>query len=646
MNLCFLEIIKCALLVFFASFPLGYNLLSYKGGSINKMPFFVKLPICLSLGLAALEILTFIIGFINVGSISLTFLFSTVILFWIWTFQSLRKSLKFTSSTFLLIERRIKLNEILPAILLFLSEYYFLWIVDLKKWPPVGDIIQHGGITSLFLYKGKIVFAYDVFSYSLITTPIGFHSLVANLSLLLGLYPGESIFILGALVTGLLPVLTYVLAYINTKSITLSILSSSLCFVFFSYNYESWILGHFFNGPYPNIFGYLSIFVFLVVAQESSLLASIIILHLLSLYPSLVLYILPYYLISIVKNKRISEFNKYYYLWKSIILKILFIVSLILFFFIISKNNNIIQQYLELFIFYTFWSGPLRSYISNLFLNPIYSFLFSIGLLASIYSLIKKKITSIVIYYISVTSIATIYFFTPAWIIFHLSYPHRSLSTLPILSLIVFGMLFKKIKHKSYVTFKINKLKFFKIKVNIRYTLNLFLFVLILLIIVKWIIPYYIPCKFGWFHMSSEDYKIFCYISSNISSYDLILNAPTITDFYLLSFSYKNIVFYMKWLVDYRRAEDLFKVWLYPENDSLIYSLLKKYKVKYVVVTSDSIIHPLSGFAKRYTTYSTYMPYSSIDYQAFFDNYDFLKPIFKTKSGTIYRVLYFSSDEE
>jgi Concanavalin A-like lectin/glucanases superfamily len=89
-------------------------------------------------------------------------------------------------------------------------------------------------------------------------------------------------------------------------------------------------------------------------------------------------------------------------------------------------------------------------------------------------------------------------------------------------------------------------------------------------------------------------------------------------------------------LVAQQTQQELEKIWLYPNNKDMVYSLLKKFNVKYIVINSEV------GF-KDYTLwggtgYYLFKPYYNEGYETIFNSYDFLKLKWKTGNSAIYSV--------
>jgi hypothetical protein len=130
----------------------------------------------------------------------------------------------------------------------------------------------------------------------------------------------------------------------------------------------------------------------------------------------------------------------------------------------------------------------------------------------------------------------------------------------------------------------------------------------------------------------SNDYSAFEWIQNNVKNGELILNDFSWSGLWLLSFSIKNVsMTYL--LATLNRTHELQDIWLQPENATLVHSLLKKYNVSYILVTSEL------GFYD-YLVNSRYKPKPHLptEYDLMFYAYDFLEPVFRSGSSAIFRV--------
>ena len=182
------------------------------------------------------------------------------------------------------------------VVLLFFA--HLTYVVDFYGFPTVGDGINHGIVTSLLVYNEKITFSWEPLDPNIfMDQPLGFHSIAAYFTTLLGNYPADSIFILAAFLTALIFLAIFSLTYQVTKSFPLSVLGSLFTlWINITGNMETWVMGYFYNGPYPNIAGFVLVITSIIlymISRESEIcyhkkmmiLQGVIIITLMVTYP-------------------------------------------------------------------------------------------------------------------------------------------------------------------------------------------------------------------------------------------------------------------------------------------------------------------------------------------------------------------------
>jgi hypothetical protein len=180
---------------------------------------------------------------------------------------------------------------------------------------PVGDIVWgHSPFVSAIEAEGRVSMESVWFSSFY---PRGFHATVATFNQIFRLYPGQAILVLGIVVSALLPLIIYAIVFISTRSILLSLVGYLSTFYVHSLGHlEKFILGPFFNGPYPNLTGYLILFTYIAllcsVPDLSSkpnrkwfwFIDSLIFGALLITYPSFSLLFIVIHMIFWIQNRR------------------------------------------------------------------------------------------------------------------------------------------------------------------------------------------------------------------------------------------------------------------------------------------------------------------------------------------------------
>jgi len=131
-----------------------------------------------------------------------------------------------------------------------------------------------------------------------------------------------------------------------------------------------------------------------------------------------------------------------------------------------------------------------------------------------------------------------------------------------------------------------------------------------------------------------NDFLALEYINKHISSHDLILTDFSYTSKYMYSLSFKNLTIFNP---NFRRSDlqEMWQVWENPYNSSNIIKILRKYEIKYILLTSEwgfnSWFLPGGGGYKG-------LPFPPSKYAEIFDSYAFLEPVFKKGSTRIYKV--------
>jgi hypothetical protein len=144
-----------------------------------------------------------------------------------------------------------------------------------------------------------------------------------------------------------------------------------------------------------------------------------------------------------------------------------------------------------------------------------------------------------------------------------------------------------------------------------------------------------------------NDFGAMEWIKNNVKGGELILNDWSWDGLFLTSLSVMNVTMqyslaYLLTLnlsVQYQiaalnRSRDLQNVWQYPQNATLVHSLLSKYDVSYVFSSGDWGYLDVQGASKVYKA----KPYSPDMYVEFFSNYPFLDLVFVSGSSAVFRV--------
>ncbi len=169
--------------------------------------------------------------------------------------------------TYKFVPRNVGIRDVAMLGVFGLTLTYMAIILGYWGWANPGDVMLHSNFVSLLILNGKFGLSLTPIAPEFpFNFPPGFHILAANYALLTGALPAETVFLLGGAITILIQVLFFMVAYVATKSISLSALGYFSTFAIHpSLNLERWVLGYFYNGPYPFLFAISGIVCFFAV---------------------------------------------------------------------------------------------------------------------------------------------------------------------------------------------------------------------------------------------------------------------------------------------------------------------------------------------------------------------------------------------
>ncbi len=186
----------------------------------------------------------------------------------------------------------------LPGLLVLVCSFaYFVVVAGLLQWPPPGDIsTAHGPMVTLFLADGRIPLTEQGY---VILYPPGLQALAASMGPVVLAYGADMIFALGATLAALLAPLIYAITLECTRSCRWAVVVALVPFIPHQFvNLEQWTVGYFFNGPYPNLFGFVILLTLVAVLLfdqrtedparhlKRTVLAAVMTLAFLFIYPS------------------------------------------------------------------------------------------------------------------------------------------------------------------------------------------------------------------------------------------------------------------------------------------------------------------------------------------------------------------------
>lgn len=223
---------------------------------------FVSLPMYLSAGIILLTFILYPIGILIFNSL-IVYLVPTAIIAYVLGKKLISARTPTAANEKSLSEKpgkidRKRLDDVVAGVVFAISLLYVTIFMAIAKWPPPGDLINHGFYTSLIIYDQRIPTTFYPFIDAPFRYPLGFHINSAFLTILLGIYPAESVFLFGGVLMITLTSLVFTLTYLMTRSGILSVLSYLLLYLVYpSGTMDKWLFGYLFNGTYPNIYGFM-----------------------------------------------------------------------------------------------------------------------------------------------------------------------------------------------------------------------------------------------------------------------------------------------------------------------------------------------------------------------------------------------------
>lgn len=636
--------------IYLLSLLLGYCILHLaKPERFLNLPFFVKLPLYLSIGLTSLTVITYLTGFFFISGYVLLIvgLFSLLIMVYLLSkSHTLYKQLKVLKST----------DNLLFLLLFVFTFTYFITVISIFKWPPPGDVAVHGLYSSLIVNNQKIGFSLAPYAPSIPALPsvTGIHAISASLSLFTGVLPGEAVFLVGGGIAILIPLLLSSLVYLLTNSKLLSLLSFFSTFIIDS-SLERWVFGYFYNGPYPCMFGFLCILLFITYyllcgnkqlpdfSIQNKAVISLTTLSILVIYPNFILFPLSFLFFMLFPKIKIHKI-------KTIKFKnfLVFILSLLIFIVTCIIFKDFILQLLEGLIYYgsraiNNWSYDVSiSFLYNSINGPVILFA---GALCFIF-ILKRINLRLSIFYLLIF-IPILFSLHPSlYKLFAIILPDRSIILCALISWAIISVfinyIFTRLNQKTIYFNFLTRLRFKSIKFNFLCKIIAVCSIIFILFSSSLIYTFnFTGAKnYSWLmrHGFENDYDVLYWAHENISSNELIINDYSFTSRFLLSFSLKNITstYHLKSDFEINRAKDVQVFWSNPRNTSYLLELIDKYDPLYVLVTSERGYHnlPIIGGDGKYHQ----KPFTPATYKSIFQEIPFLELVFENGDAGIYKI--------
>ena len=409
------------ILQFLIYFPAGFIILRNR---MKAYPFLISLPIFICTGLFVELIILSIIGIFYVGDLVLV---STSIIFYIVIFRIYKNYFSLTCLKVTLKQsfRKIRAVHIVTLSIFIVTISGFSLLAGFMEWPRGHDALLHGYLTSILVHNHKLQTTLAPFAPTQSwLEPFGLHLMSGNLSMLVGIFPGESLLVFATTLLILFVLLTYSLVYVLTKSLAFSVLASTAVFYFYpALNLEYSLIGLYYLGAHAALFGDLGLVLFLTYVSvfkdslQSKKLYSIIAISLIGLlvvYPPFIIIPLIYLIIMEIKSivrgtKHLLQFIRGFFIRKSHEVIVSLIVLIIPFTLQIpnifvpssSEISRLIELGERLALFSEWYQFPFERFAADI---PTICIVL-VTIILAIDSLLKKKRVALSIFYLLYTGI-------------------------------------------------------------------------------------------------------------------------------------------------------------------------------------------------------------------------------------------------
>jgi hypothetical protein len=644
---------------------------------LRSIPFFIKLPLILALGIVIVDITIGVISIFYIGN--LTFVFVGLISYALLLARFISEGKVNKQNIRKLITDYLTLPSAISFLAIVLIVSHFSFVAGYMGWPPQGDIIAHGLLTSLLVHNGALQTTLTPINPSSPWfEPIGLHTLAATFSHTFQIFPAVAVFVVGTTVIILIVLLVYSIIYMLTRSIVFAALGLMSCFYVSSANsLEYWLVGIYYNGPYANLFGLLALLVYVAVQfavssvnnisniRGNTILVLTSIFGILVIYPPLSFLPVIYFIASrfflarkIVKFFSVSLRRRYNVskgirtLRSQVIIAIALLIVVGLIAFALSRGYSELDPLIDgassvphriseiiqrLGIFSFHYSFSLNNLVQDL-----QGILIILTMMAAIISIIKRQYIYISSFYLWASGMLVLssWDLTSDYLWFIL--PRRIFI---FVSVLMWIMLLVYIK--LAITWLISTRN---LSISIRQrTLNpsILKYCIVAGITVPialFFLPYLISHATleeadqsgAWFPRSEffrNDYNILVWMNNNIDPNDLIMVDNSLTSLYINSLSLKNLTTTISVQSNIQRAFENQIVWERPE---LLEEFIERYDVKYVVLLTPSFQRSLINLGGDAMFH--FNKYTNLGYRSFFDNMPFLESIAQYGDATVYKV--------
>ena len=689
------EVFLYIILQFLIYFPAGFIVLRNR---MKAYPFLINLPIFICTGLFVEMIILSIVGIFYVGDLVLV---STSIIFYFVIFLIYKNYFSFTFLRLTIKQslKKIRAVHIVTISLIVLTISGFSLLAGFMEWPRGHDSLTHGFLTSLLIENHKLQSTLaPIVPTQPWLEPVGVHILSSNLSMLVGIFPGESLLVFATTLLILFMLLVYSLVYVLTKSLGFSVLASTAVFYFYpALNLEYSFMGLYYLGAFAALFGNLGLILFLTFISifknsfqsiRSFLIIGLSLIGMGIAYPPFIL--IPTIFLLIMVAKLISRKTKAIFLFLStsfgynrheitnvdksnnanprtfyqatldsiktnrklmlavvvisVIIIIIPVIILVLNMVSPSSNDNMITTLItRLDLFSSWYQFPFEMFEADI---PTVGIVL-ITIVLAIDSLLRKKRIAMSVFYLLYASIELLSIregstFNVFWIF----YPSRLFPFLVLFSWIALSVYINDrwIYFERFVQRKITSDSKARIKkVLLNFSKPIFAVAVISIFFLSAII----------YNMSFEnakywgnpnisfknDYELLAWVSQNTDSSSLIMNDYSWNSQFLESFSAKNITssYWPSTIDELGKARDSQIAWNRPE---FMEDFIRKYNVSYILLVDDPLdFNPLVVGGDNQFYLKTI---NRITYKNIFNHMPFLKLMKdgpEPDSGAIYKVI-------
>ena len=541
-------------------------------------------------------------------------------------------------------------------ILGIISFAHFIWVNSFLSWAQAGDPWWLSRYVMAILNQSRFPTTLAPYDTEVIQYPLGFLLPVAGICATFDIVPGISLVTVASFIFALIVLIPPYFTYQKTESIGYSLLSFALCFYMHPSRWaENCIYYDFLNGTYPVMMGILQVFMVLTIIQFKSCdgvrwskltLLALLTASIFVTYPSFIFVPGIAFFLSIVSNASEKGIGRY----RNVGFVVLVIVALGVLLMCIFWSS--IQQDLFLIL------RRLDEVVSNdyrirsdYFTGSIFLPITIIAIIGAILEISDNdyKLISILFLVLTFASVLSL-----NESMYHLGLglllPNRLMLFLQLWSFsfvfVVVHRVRKRYERNGPIQLsirfgqKILKAKMPPVKSLVRMISSVFIPLLIVIPIGFSIVVAVSQTDFAWYTRGAQfqrDLQGMEFIRENYGEDGLILNYQTWSDWALPSAGLPNVVYtYPTSNASRDRALALAEVWEHPDNESQVRSLVEKYEIGFVFVSSFWGILPLiNGW--NYTTIARPIP--ALVYIELFMNYDFLEIVYRQDDCAVFRVL-------